>query len=96
MGSSHYVILDGFYRDLMHFSDWQWLLFTVFRKSQPPLLILLFNSIFALSETHCLSPQPLASFCVFFPMRDECRLQYRLRRRTNCFVYASDLWAEAS
>lgn len=86
------------YSDLMHFSEGRWLLLTVSRKSQPPLFILLFNSIECLLYLRrtIFPPPPLAS-CVF-PMRDERRLQFILKSRTNgfFFMYASDLWGQGS
>lgn len=96
MGCSLYVIPTGCCSDLMYFSDWQWLLFAVFRKSQPPLFILLLNSImFAPSWRHCLPSS--TPFFLSFPRSNERGLRFTLKRRTNglFFMSSADLWGQS-
>lgn len=78
--------------DLMHFSDWQWFLFTMFGKSQPPLFILLFNSIECLLYLrHVVFPLQLCtSFFLSFPMRHQCFSYRKAEQMTSSLP----LWAE--
>lgn len=74
-GSSCYIIPNDPHNDLMYFSDWQWLLFAVFRKSQPPLFILLFKSIecsLYLSVSFSRNP----SLPLFFPSSRDLNVDY--------------------
>lgn len=96
MASSCYVIPNDLYSDLMYFSDWQWLLFAVFRKSQPPWFILLFNSmecsLYLTPSFHCSPLLPFFFFPRFLPHETWMWITIHAIKQNKCLLFLCMFW----